>query len=49
MLDIMYEVPSREDISTFTITKERVENRGKKSADLITLPVKNSLPQDEIA
>ena len=49
MLDIMYEVPSREDIKTFTITKEMVENRGKKFADLITLPVKNNLPQDEIA
>ena len=49
MLDIMYEVPSREDITTFTITKEMVENRGKKFADLITLPVKNNLPQDEIA
>ena len=49
MLNIMYEVPSREDIKTFTITKEMVENRGKKFADLITLPVKNNLPQDEIA
>ena len=49
MLNIMYEVPSREDITTFTITKEMVENRGKKFADLITLPVKNNLPQDEIA
>ena len=45
----MYEVPSREDITTFTITKEMVENRGKKFADLITLPVKNNMPQDEIA
>ena len=49
MLNIMYEVPSREDIKTFTITKEMVENRGKKFADLITLPVKNNLPKDEIA
>ena len=48
MLNIMYEVPSREDITKFTITKEMVENRGKKFADLITLPVKN-VKQDEIA
>ena len=49
MLNIMYEVPSREDITEFTITKEMVENRGKKFADLITLPVKPPLSQDEIA
>ncbi len=49
MLNIMYEVPSREDITKFTITKEMVENRGKKFADLITLPVKNNVQQDEIA
>ena len=49
MLNIMYEVPSREDIKSFTITKEMVENRGKKFADLIKLPVKNNIPQDEIA
>ncbi len=50
MLNIMYEVPSREDIKTFTITKEMVENRGKKFAPLIQLPIKgNDVPQDEIA
>ncbi len=49
MLNIMYEVPSREDIKEFTITKEMVENRGKKFADLIELPVKSDIPQDEIA
>ena len=49
MLNIMYEVPSREDITEFTITKEMVENRGKKFADLIELPVKKDEPQDEIA
>ncbi|MCQ2958292.1 MAG: ATP-dependent protease ATP-binding subunit ClpX [Candidatus Gastranaerophilales bacterium] len=49
MLNIMYEVPSREDIKEFTITKEMVENRGKKFADLIKLPLKSDIPQDEIA
>jgi len=49
MLNIMYEVPSREDIKEFTITKEMVENRGKKFAELIELPVKKDIPRDEIA
>ena len=49
MLNIMYEVPSREDIKEFTITKEMVENRGKKFADLIELPVNKGIKQDEIA
>ena len=49
MLNIMYEVPSRADIKEFTITKEMVENRGKKFADLIELPVNKDIPQDEIA
>ncbi|MDD3594094.1 MAG: ATP-dependent protease ATP-binding subunit ClpX [Candidatus Gastranaerophilales bacterium] len=45
MLDIMYEVPSREDIKVFKITKEMVEKRDKK-AELLTLPTK---PKGEIA
>ncbi len=32
MLDIMYEVPSREDVTEFIITKDMVINRGKKDA-----------------
>ncbi len=32
MLDIMYEVPSREDVTEFVITKDMVINRGKKDA-----------------
>ncbi len=32
MLDIMYEVPSREDVNEFIITKDMVINRGKKDA-----------------
>lgn len=44
MLDVMYDVPTKEDIKTFKITKEMVENRNKKDnedkAELIQLPKK---------
>ena len=38
MLDVMYDVPTKENIKTFKITKEMVENRNK--AELIQLPQK---------
>lgn len=40
MLDIMYEIPSKEDVKTYTVTKEMVEKKISKAADLIKLPVK---------
>ena len=39
MLDVMYDVPSKDNIEVFTITKDMVENRNK--AELIHLPQKN--------
>ena len=36
MLDIMYDIPSKESVDKFVITKEMVENRNK--AELIQLP-----------
>ena len=45
MLDIMYEVPSRQDITTCTITKEMVEDHS--TARLIVHP--SSLPKPESA
>ncbi len=39
MLDIMYEVPLKGDISEFTVTKDMVENRN--NAELIQLPTLN--------
>ncbi len=45
MLDIMYEVPSRQDITTCTITKEMVEEHS--TARLIVHP--SSLPKPESA
>ena len=39
MLDVMYDVPSKDNIEVFTITKDMVENRNK--AELIQLPQKN--------
>ena len=39
MLDIMYEIPAKEDITKFVITKDMVENLNK--AELIQLPKKS--------
>ena len=39
MLDIMYEIPAKEDIKKFVITKEMVENMNQ--AELIQLPKKS--------
>ena len=47
MLESMYEVPSRSDITTFKVTEEMVKKRGKV-ADLLTLPNKKK-PKGEIA
>ncbi len=48
MLDVMYDVPTKENIKTFTITKEMVENRNK--AELIQLPSKkDKKAKEEIA
>ncbi|MBR2524910.1 ATP-dependent protease ATP-binding subunit ClpX [bacterium] len=52
MLDVMYDVPTKEDIKTFKITKEMVENRNKKEdkAELIQLPSKKDKKvKEEIA
>ena len=43
MLNIMYEVPSQEDIKEFVVTAEMVQKRDKV-ADLIQLPQKNNEP-----
>ena len=45
MLDVMYELPSREDVTTCKITREMVENRS--TADLLVHP--SSLPEPESA
>ena len=44
MLDIMYEIPSREDIKVFTITADMVEKK-KVIAELLPWP-KSIMPQD---
>ncbi len=40
MLDVMYDIPSKEDIKEYTITAEMVEKRNNKEAELIKLPTK---------
>ena len=39
MLDIMYDIPSKDDVKKFVITKDMVENMNK--AELIQLPTKS--------
>jgi ATP-dependent Clp protease ATP-binding subunit ClpX len=47
MLDIMYEVPSRDDVSTVTITKDMVEKKASVLAEIIPMPDKK--PKTESA
>lgn len=47
MLDVMYDVPSKENLTQYTITAEMVKNRN--NAELITLPTKKELSNEEIA
>ncbi len=47
MLDVMYDVPSKEGLSKFTVTAEMVKNRN--NAELIQLPKKSDEPKEEIA
>ena len=47
MLDIMYDVPSKDDVKKFVITKDMVENRNR--AELIKLPKKEEKIKEEIA
>ncbi|HNW25517.1 MAG TPA: ATP-dependent protease ATP-binding subunit ClpX [Candidatus Gastranaerophilaceae bacterium] len=45
MLDIMYDIPSKEHMDKFVITADMVKNRNK--AELIKLPTKKKLEQEE--
>ena len=47
MLDVMYDVPSKENITKYTITADMVKNRNQ--AELIQLPTKKEKPKEEIA
>jgi len=47
MLDVMYDVPSKEGLSTYTVTAEMVKNRN--NAELIQLPTKKEASNEEIA
>ena len=47
MLDIMYEVPSKEDIKEFTVTRDMVEKKqSEPKGEVVQLPTK---PREEIA
>ena len=47
MLDVMYDLPSKENLTHYTITADMVKNRN--NAELIQLPTKKEPPQEEIA
>lgn len=47
MLDVMYDVPSKDNLTQYTITADMVKNRN--NAELITLPTKKELTNEEIA
>lgn len=47
MLDLMYDIPSKENLSKFTVTAEMVKNRNQ--AELIQLPTKKDKHKEEIA
>lgn len=47
MLDVMYDVPSKENLNSYTVTSDMVKNRN--NAELITLPTKKEPPAEEIA
>ncbi len=47
MLDVMYDVPSKDNITQFTVTADMVKNRN--NAELLQLPTKQNLPEEEIA
>lgn len=47
MLDVMYDVPTKENLTNYTITADMVKNRNQ--AELIQLPTKKEPPAEEIA
>lgn len=47
MLDVMFDIPSREGLSKYVVTADMVKNR--HSAELIQLPTKKDTPNQEIA
>ena len=40
MLDVMYDVPTKENLDKFVVTSEMVKNR--KNAEVVKLPTKDS-------
>lgn len=47
MLEVMYDVPSKENLSNYTVTSDMVKNRN--NAELLQLPTKKEPPAEEIA
>lgn len=47
MLDVMYDVPTKENINKFVVTADMVKNR--KNAEVVKLPTKNDSVSEDIA
>lgn len=47
MLEVMYDVPSKENLTHYTVTADMVKNRN--NAELLQLPTKKETPKEEIA
>lgn len=47
MLEVMYDVPSKENLTHYTVTADMVKNRN--NAELLQLPTKKESPKEEIA
>ena len=45
MMDIMYALPSQEDVKEFTVTADMIKKKKESGAELIKLPVKEEEPQ----
>ncbi|MCD7780115.1 MAG: hypothetical protein LUH05_05530 [Candidatus Gastranaerophilales bacterium] len=41
MMDIMYNLPSKEDVKEFTVTADMIKKGNDSTAELIKLPSKN--------
>ena len=47
MLEVMYDVPSKDNMTHYTVSADMVKNRN--NAELLQLPTKKDLSKEEIA
>ncbi|MCD7779491.1 MAG: ATP-dependent Clp protease ATP-binding subunit ClpX [Candidatus Gastranaerophilales bacterium] len=49
MIDIMYDIPSDENIKEFTVTADMIKSKKEETAELIKLPSKNSKNTEQVS